>query len=269
MNDDGPSSGGRFRTVSLGDWLKLARARGVPHVPATEICRLRVRDVLTYDTPGPHQAHLDEAWKTMEAARRPGTMFRWDCCASDRLKHLMAHGRTPANEIEDLQRLEIDMRAYELLSEYPDREIAVWRRPWIRARMQMAGNYPVEYRAFIEAGRVAGISSYYPQRPLRRDDEEIEAVRTLAKRLAAGLTGPLVWPFPVSREGLPEDLEAAGAAGVHATADFAITTDEGAVLLEGGPPRFAGGHPCCFENRPMGGVALEATEAKRGPAGWD
>ena len=135
---------------------------------------------------------------------------------------------------------------------------------WIRDRMIMSAGYPVEYRAFVANGRVAGISNYYPQRPLRKRQDEIDAVNALASRLATALAETrrqVVWPMPLP--GHPEGAEAekaepGTAERVHFTADFVITEDEGAMLLEGGPPHFGGAHPCCFEHREaIEGVALE------------
>ena len=248
-----------FRTVSLGDWLDLAREAKVPHVPATAICEVSVEDILNYDTDGPHRARLDKAWKEMAAAARPGTMFRWDCCASDDLKYLMAQGDEPSDETRDLRSLHIGMRLFELAAEYPGDTLTVWRRPWIRERMLVIGGYPVEYRVFVHRGAIQGISSYYPQRPLRFEANEIEAVRELAVELAARLSGPLMWPAPIENHpDMPAERSTCGADGVHATMDFVITADEGALFLEGGPPHFAGAHPCCFEEGRIAGVALKS-----------
>ena len=118
----------RFVTVSLGDWIALAENTDTPYVPAVEIATVRVEDLLQFDTEGPHTGRLKAAWKAMEAGRRPGTMLRWDCCASAHLKHLMATGKLPADEVEELQTLVIDERIYEFAGEYPRKELPVWRR---------------------------------------------------------------------------------------------------------------------------------------------
>ena len=252
-----------FWTVSLGHWIQLAREAGTPHVDAEKVATVRIADLMYYDCEGPHQARLKDAWDAMAAARRPGTMLRWDCGASADLKHLMAHGRVPSDEVEQLQTLTIDERIFDLASEYPGDAIDVWQRPWIRDRMKVVERYPVEYRAFMRHGDVVGISSYYPQRALRRDEEELGTVRRLAQGLADALAerAPIVWPHPLP--GHPEAPAggrdgAAGRDGVHATADFVVTVDDGVLLLEGGPPHFAGAHPCCFDGRgTTSGVALE------------
>ena len=254
-------SGERFLTMSLGDWLSLAERTRTPHVPALLVTTVRIADLLHYDVPGTHQHRLKRAWEQMDAARRPGTMLRWDCCASADLKHLMAHGRVPKDEAAELQSLTIDERIYEIAGEYPRQDLPVWQRPWIREQLLIIDRYPVEYRAFVRRGEVSGISSYYPQRPLRRNETEIDAVRDAARRLSEGLEGPLAWPMPI--HGHPEapapGQVLSGKDGVHFTADFMITTDGRTLLLEGGPPHFAGGHPCCFEGRAPEGVALEYT----------
>ena len=248
----------RFRTVSLGDWLDLARRCDVAHVSAEEVATVRVKDLLEYDTPGPHNARLGEAWRRMEAAKTPGTMLRWDCCASADLKHAMATGRTP--DAKTLQQLVIDERIYELASEYPSEDLRIWQRPWIGEQLARVAGYPVEYRAFIRHGKAVAVSSYYPQRPLPERNGEAERVLELAQALADRLEGPILWPAPIP--GHPEAPNGSRGAesedrSIHATADFVVTTKDEVLLLEGGPPHFAGAHPCCFDGRDeVKGIAL-------------
>ena len=246
-----------FRTVSLGDWLELARRAGVPHIDATQITSVAIDDLTQYDTPGPHHERLGKAWAAMEAARLPGTMLRWDCCSSEDLKHAMAYGRTPSREI--LERLTIDTRIIELGMAYPGDEVAVWQRPWVGNDVEIVDGYPVEYRAFVGDAQVEGISSYYPQRPLRRRARELDAVKLWAGRLAAGLTGPLVSPASLwNHPGTPSkaDTEAAGPKSIHFTTDFLVMKNGDVRLLEGGPPHFAGAHSCCFKEGEIDGIAL-------------
>ena len=236
----------------------MAEQAGIAHVPATLVTTVRTLDLLEYDTKGPHQERLRKAWEKMEACRKPDTMLRWDCCASADLKHLMAHARLPKDPVADLQTLTIDARVYEIASEYPRDELPVWQRPWIRSQMRIVNRYPVEYRAFVRAGIVAGISSYYPQRPLRRNDAEIEAVQKASATLSEHQKGPLAWPMPIHEhpEAPKETDDLSGRNGIHFTADFVITKSGDALLLEGGPPHFAGAHPCCFDGRLPEGIAL-------------
>ena len=89
----------------------------------------------------------------------------------------------------------------------------------------------------------------------------------LASRLATALAGTgrrVIWPMPLP--GHPEGAEAESAEPgtaekVHFTADFVMTEDEGVMLLEGGPPHFAGAHPCCFKQRgAIKGMALDGQD---------
>ena len=254
MNAETPK---RFRTVSLGDWLELARRSGVPRIGATHITSVAIHDLTHYDVPGEHHDRLAKAWAAMETARRPGTMLRWDCCSSEDLKHAMAYGRKPSREI--LERLTIDSRIIELGMAYPGDEVAVWQRPWVGDQVKVVDGYPVEYRAFVRNARVEGISSYYPQRPLRQDAGELEAVKLSATALAKALKGPLVWPASLwDHPATPStsDTEAAGPTSIHFTTDFLVMNNGEVRLLEGGPPHFAGAHPCCFKEGEIDGIAL-------------
>ena len=60
--------------------------------------------------------------------------------------------------------------------------------------MLFIDGYPVEYRAFVENGRLLGVSSYYPQRPLPRNDRQLQTVEDLVDALLDALSGPFEWP---------------------------------------------------------------------------
>ena len=138
-------------------------------------------------------------------------------------------------------------RAFDILLEYPRSKVPVWRRPW--TSQFVLDSYPVEYRAFVLDGRIAGISNYYPQRPLYEDTHHIDKVRQLTEKLIHAVKAPFQWPLsPV-----PDDIDPAG---VHFTADFIVTANA-TTFLEGGPPHEMGAHPCCFRPFEISGVALE------------
>jgi len=134
--------------------------------------------------------------------------------------------------------------------------------------MILADGYPVEYRAFVQNGELIGISSYYPQRPLPRNDEHLAAIRKHVATLIEELDGPFEWPAGPDEamaiktavptlEGKEPPAGTPHHDGVHFTADCAATT-LGMLFLEGGPPHFMGAHPCCFQPGRIRGVALEA-----------
>ena len=234
-----------FCPISLGDWLALCRQAGVPHVAAELTATLLREDCLSFDTPGDHQTRLRDAMLTIERAKLPLHMARLDCCASIGIKYHMAQGQWEwrpdfGNIILD------DPRAVDILFEYPRREVPVWRRPWVNAIN--VDSYAVEYRAFVNDGRIAGISSYYPQRPLPHFPQHIREINEQTQKLINCAQPPFLWPMT----NLPDDTDPAG---VHFTADF-ISTVDGIRFLEGGPPHQMGAHPCCFRPFEISGLAL-------------
>ena len=257
-----------FCAYSLGDWIETCRLAGVAHVPAVHVTDVERCDILNHDHAGPHQERLDTAYDAIERARRPGSMMRWDCCASANMKYAMAEGI----ELNDARRqsLPLDSRIQELAYEFPTVPRTGVAPPMARRPDARHRRYPVEYRAFIHNGKLTGISSYYPQRPLPRNDTHLDQIRADVAALLEHLKGPFDWPaekgevlgirFALPRlEGREPDPSIPDPNGVHGTADF-IATSDGILLLEGGPPHFMGAHPCCFPAGNTEGVALEEAE---------
>ncbi len=170
----------RFCPLSLGDWMKAAERAGVPAVPATEIAVFERDDVLKHEYAGPHQARMDAAYERIAAAAKPGTMLRWDCCSSGSLKATLSEGDTP--DARTLASLPIDARIQDAAYKFPRVLLPVWQRPWLGDEMLTDDGYAVEYRALVEGGELRGISSYYIQRPLRRDDAEMAAIGDAAAK---------------------------------------------------------------------------------------
>ena len=258
----------RFCPYSLGDWIGVCQRAAVPHLPAMHVTDFERHDILQHEHAGPHQLRLDAACDAVRRATRTGWMLRWDCCASADLKFAMSEGRKPDHDTRHA--LPLDCRLLEILEDYPRAVVPVWRRPWIGDEMLFLDGYPVEYRAFVESSQLIGISSYYPQRPLPRDDNHLAAIEEHVATLLEELEGPFEWPAAHSeamgiRTMLPrlEGQEPAAGTphpdGVHFTADFAATR-LGILLIEGGPPHFMGAHPCCFPAGQIDGIALEAHE---------
>ena len=264
----------QFCAYALGDWIECAARAKVPAVPAVEVARFEREDLRRHEYHGPHQERLDAAYAQVAASATPGTMYRWDCCASAELKFAMAEGGGARSGAGATGVLPIDARLLEILADYPRATVRAWRRPWIGARMRVEAGYPREYRAFVTNGTLEGICSYYPQRPLERDDEEIELVAAFTERLIEHAPTPFLWPETLEEKmrarWLMADLDLASgrtprprrkgdldADREHFTADFVATAD-GLLLLEGGPPHNFGAHPCCFEPGRTSGVRLAA-----------
>ena len=97
---------------------------------------------------------------------------------------------------------------------------------------------PVEFRVFVERGKVVGVSNYYCQRPLR---DLLFARMAIA---AADLTGQLT-TFCRAKE---------------FTADWLVNSEGSLLFLEGGPPhrkQAPAAGSCCFRPGAVHGIALE------------
>ena len=234
-----------FCPISLGDWLDLCRQTGVPHVGAEKVATLLRDDCLRFDTKGEHQDRLGEAFEKIQEAAKPYHMLRFDCCSGLNVKMRMAQGQPQWNsEFNDL--VLDDPRAFDIIFEFPREELPVWRRPWTDPIVY--DNYPAEYRVFVRDGEIAGISNYYPQRPLIEFKGHLATLREYTTRLAEAAPQHFLWPMSHRPDSVTED-------GVHFTADF-MATSNGILFLEGGPPHEMGAHPCCFQPGRIEGVAL-------------
>jgi hypothetical protein len=241
-----------FNAISLGEWLALARRINIPHIRAQYVAEARTDDLRYPDMPGDdaRAARLRAFFKAVYDVDTSTEMLRWDCCAPDGIKHALASGAClkPPPHMISLD----EPRILDILDQLPPTQtsVTVWRRPWTVPRLE--GGYPVEYRVFVSAGQVIGVSNYYPQRALRPTghvEHEIKLATIYAESMIAGQKQRLVNP----------QIQAAGLdpAQMHCTMDF-MATPRGLVFLEGGPPSLPawGAHPCCFEGRAIDGVAL-------------
>ena len=254
---------GRFCPISLGDWLQVCSAARVPAVPAKQITEIRREDYQNWTDEGPGRERLIDAYGKMREVAAKAQMVRYDCCSSSELKYAMAHGKPEWSE--DFGTLIVDdPRVYTVIEGYPRELVPVWQRPWIKT--QIHEGYPAEYRVFVRDGKVVGISSYYPQRPLPFEPGHLSTVLAYAEQLSVELTGvAFEWhsgmAFLMGRDRIGLD-------GVHFSADF-IVSDTGEILfLEGGPPHELGAHECCFDEGDVEGIALADGQyySRLGPA---
>lgn len=222
----------------LGDWLPLVQAAGIPHVPAVEVTRFpsvseAYAHVLDEEEASPE---TEAAFRALATASREATaardMLRWDICSCEDLKFRMARGNHEWDPKCALLTFD-DCRLVDLTCMESLREMRVWRRPWIRTVVD--AGYPVEFRVFVAEGKVLGVSSYYPQRPLTVPDglELAAQAAGLAERLARQPGAPPSFSADfLLAEGPPREL----------------------LWLEGAP--LARSHPCCFAPGKIAGIAL-------------
>lgn len=238
----------RFCPVSLHDWINLCQKADVPCIPAVQVASFNRSDLLNADDPHRRQV-VEQALNDANQQAGPGEMLRFDYCASEATKFLLATGQADDNEQNRCLYLE-DSRAVDIAYEFPREAIPVWKRPWTAA--SILDGYPVEYRVYVEHGKLLGISNYYPQRPLPHDPEHIAAVTTFTNLLIAAAATPFLWN---QGPGYASFIEH-GADSVSFTADFLVDAHNCLLFLEGGPPHPLGAHPCCFKPFDTNGLAL-------------
>lgn len=248
------------RIIPLGFWLALCEKVGIPYIPAAFSPAFPMDEV--YEAlDGNPTPKLDAAlgWAKAEIARRTEAgervMFRYECCATDELKYHAAEGHsyeTPGffrevggEYLNPWRHISIDDLRLLDLTVWPETRCCV--RPWIEAHR--VGGWPLEFRVFFGTDGYQGVSSYYPQRPLPKDNWYIDRAILLAQSYA-------------------ERLYAAETFAIGCTMDFLVEAVPGGELggendrvlfLEGGPPHHQGprsAHPCCFPPGKIEGIAL-------------
>jgi len=162
-----------------------------------------------------------------------------------------------------------DTRTVRMAAEGPDGGGATFlARPWVEAARWFTaedphrhgtpfagkGVWPVEWRAFVERGRVIGVSAYYcwgPE-PGPREARAALEVRSLAQAIASEAVATRAYPRQMEVEFVragrvdPEAqalLAPFGREDVACTLDFIEVANGGFMLLEGGPAHtpFGGG----------------------------
>jgi hypothetical protein len=242
-----------FNPTNLGHWIDLCRTADVPHVPALEVARAPTDDLLAYETPSETAKAFWMEVEQFMKGRGPNWMIRWSCCSCAVVKYRLSEGMSEWDQSLVDEFMIADLRAFDIINEFPEETIAAYARPWEKARI--VENYPVEYRVFVDHNELVGISNYYPQRALLNDKNtlaDVAACYEFTERLIDAQTKPLNCPQMEQFWDVNQN---------HWTADF-IRSDGGQILfLEGGPPYTpnGGAHPCCFMGRTPSGIALEVT----------
>ena len=218
-----------------------------------------------------------------------GWMVRAHCCGSNDLKALAGCGVTDnkAPEVRFGSSLEVgpgwirqgnrrrvtfeDERILKLYMHDDTRPLTFLARPWIPSSrylegrdphragsdLDIPGHWPAEWRAFVQKGKVTGVSFYYPH--AGRTDPHSAAMALKVRELAQAMVNQaiadrlqprmaesaIMKESPIHAAALPE--LGMGDDDFGCVLDF-IETDKGILFLEGGPActPFGGGHPCGF-----------------------
>ena len=262
-----------FNVISLPAWLAVARAAGVPVIEAVEIASFPTQDYLRAmdGTPGPGLEPFNtfvSAW----VASNPGHLLRMEQVSPHDIKYDLSAGRKPGEgmiESPDGKRFVdlFDSRFYDTLLDLGEDQIRCFARRYVEPVTRKGdfrgaeGVWPVEFRVFVENGKIIGVANYYPQISLDREPEIVEAVRAslemsqrIIDRMAEmSLTAGSKTMFPPLPKGdvPPQNF----------TLDFFLSQEAGILFLEGGPEGLRFAHPCSFLSnehgvRGLAGVAL-------------
>lgn len=241
-----PLPEGAFPAPSLSAWLGWARAADVPSVPAEEVARFAVDELLGFETDSPATQAMLERLSALNRTLPPDTMLRWDCCAPMGIKWHLGDGHPECPTDTTTRELHPgDPRAFDILYEFPADDVAVFRRPWVTAAVH--DRFPVEFRVFVHEGRVVAVSNYYVQRALPEAPQVLAQARgaaNAAARMIDAMRHAGGFPWVGSPRDLPETVQR----GIEATLDFLVTPGGEVLFLEAGPGFGLGAHPCCFHN---------------------
>jgi hypothetical protein len=249
-------AGDKFCPLDLGDWMRLCAEAQVPTVAAIEIASGPTIDIWRFDedTGNPDVPKFWAQVKAAKALLRTGWMFRWSCGSMGEVKYRLSAGEWECHP--DFTDIYVDdIRAFDIIGDYPKPNISVWARPW--TRFDVVQSYPVEYRVFVRDDQVVGVSNYYPQRPLPDapwTKEDVGLATYWAMALVAAQKRQTHLPQVERRLDLSRN---------QFTADFARLPSGALVFLEGGPPHTPhwGAHMCCFKPGEISGLALEDRNA--------
>jgi len=222
------------KIISLEHWIDLCVKENIPHVPIEFVAAISWEDFgRAVDCEKPTESG-QKFFDAFNKSYEPNYMTRWDCCASMWIKGELGTGNPEWHR--KLYNADCcDMRVPDIVyANYHDRQdvpIKLWKRPWIKAKIE--ARYPVEFRVFASESAVKAVCNYYPQRDLPEE-----------------YRGEAVKAFELSKRFLKHEPEF--------TADWILREDGQLLFLEGGPPWGKGADPCCFRpDEPVDGVLLE------------
>lgn len=261
----------RLNLLSLPAWLAVAQRAGINYIPARPLASVDAEDyIAAFDHPkGPEAANYDIFHKAVIAGITQGEMVRMEQVAPREIKSLMSQGTDMTNglfELNDGSGLYLDLhedRFYATFKDLGADQVRAFARPIITPEFipgtfqGVQGQWPVEFRVYVEDDRIVGISNYYPQ--VAMDPEEYRPVMTTVYRLAQDMLDTMqtlhlgVGNHTHCREFGPRscmvqrpDWQPDIWASQNFTLDFMLREDGLVTFLEGGPAGMSAAHPCCF-----------------------
>lgn len=268
--------GAPFNVGSLGNWMILADAAGVPTVPISFLGSLTLVDYLRHDASAngvvapadmpagfggtaeqadtgglDAQARANVAAVNAALSRIEGPVFvRSDGAASHRVKLETYSGCDVARQgaatgfgydtLPDGSRQVLlkDERLGDVFMGWPEPNMPIWARPLIPARMLEGprGAYQAEWRVFVYDGNIAGISSYYPQVARDRSSQADELALMTSLTYAQAIIDVMLARSLRPHHPRFELRPDFDKQKLHCSFDFIETADGGVMMIEGGPP---------------------------------
>lgn len=262
--------GGHFDVISLGNWMSIAARVGVPTVPTRIIHVMNTLHAFSMSMGNDHQGRpefldMDNAFMDRLQYVLPNEMLRFDQCASMWTKSALSEGESnlsgPAmGWVSEKGRIVPVMceRLSRQFLESTSEHTLVHAREIVKPRTRTGwtingkpGEWPIEWRVYVEDGDVVGVSNYYPQSPSQMSADTADQIRMCVHRtreIVAALREAEAYPHHPRYEGVFEN-------DPTFTLDFIVTSDD-VLLIEGGPGHVFdppwGAHPCCFN--PVKGI---------------
>ena len=244
--------GREWLVTSLGDWLGVVEAAGVPHVPAVEAGMVEVDGIgdatqAAKEEARPGRAAAERAEEAVRS-RKGRWMARYDVGAPTTLRRQVGEGRigTGRGSREIDLDLREDLRMAAMLAAGPRSRTPLWLRPWLIP--DAIRGWPLKLRVWVVEGRVCTISNAYPQRPLEAWECPRQAVEE-----ALGYTRRLAGAVPPGMHAAPSmevEWESERLRTVCFTADYLVRSGR-AIWLDGGSGTWKGwgADPCCLPRK--------------------
>jgi hypothetical protein len=287
----------RLNCLSLPAWLEIARAAAIPFIPARPLASFDAEAF--YDTFDHHD--IDNGYNEFHATivndLDDDEMVRMEQVAPREVKSVMSEGSAMTSglfELADGSGLYLDLhedRFYTTFGDLGATQVRAFARPIVEPRMiagswnDQPGEWPAEFRVFIEGSKIVGISNYYPQvamdpdhyggavrETLRMAQKMLDAMDAMRLGVGNHSCAPDLNTFTDPQGVIKRVRASAGWRPDHwgeqdFTLDFMQLKGGSMIFLEGGPAGMKAAHPCCFlqEGRPVDdnflrGVAFSTTE---------
>jgi hypothetical protein len=265
MGDSILKNGGYFNTLGLGNWLSIAASAGIEAVPARLLSATSTIDLFAICMG--HKGGVEKRLSAFDADLskiKDSEILRFDACAYSGLKASLSEGRPKIGDDQKGWKRrdsgEVDYAVCDRLVDSflnnPEPHMVAWARPIVDPLLRQGwsstsgapGEWPKEWRVYVEAGEVVGVSNYYLQSSATDGEiPQAEKAISLTQQIIDALKQSSAYPHHPRYEG------ARNTETQSFSADWMEINGGGMFLVEAGPAHLRspnwGAHPCCFDHR--------------------